>query len=219
MKKEKQVVIDSMDVYLSKVTVKREGPKDLPKIATAYLTFSTPLPKEKLIEFGLSDIATDPRFKLGEEIILSEMRQGLHGTIDLTVCMVQPVSGEAKSLIESPGRLTKMTLTGSVFGFEVGYTLFDDSDWKCFGVIFTDCIGLPMVVTTKPDNRGKQEHFKQEQVDRVAVDGHVEEAGKKLGDSLSEGESIEFKSPKTGKPVTIKGKKKRKVKKNADKKR
>lgn len=203
--KEKQVVIDSMDVTLVKVTVKREGKRDELKEAMAYLTFDTVLTDKMLTAFGLSDIARDPRFKMGEEIILSQAKQGLHGTIDLLVSFIGPLTGQVKPLIESGGMLTEMSLMGEVFSVEVSYLLLEDEDWTVFGNIFTNLINADMKITAKPDNRGKQEPL----IVKLADD-----ARKTIGENLNEDESITFQSGDNT-PVTVKGKKKKKGEKKA----
>ena len=199
---DKQVTIESMDVTLSKATVRREGAKDEPKRAMAYLTFATLLTRAQLVEFGLSDIAHDPRFKMGEEIVLSPLRQGLQGTITLTVCTIVPVTGEVKPIVESPGMLTKMTLTGEVFGVEVSYPVTDNDGWVTFGDMFTNLIGQDMKITAMPDNRGKQEPLIKQAINK-AVNA--------IGENLHEDESVTFVTGERS-PVTVQGKKKRVVK-------
>ena len=198
---DKQVTIESMDATLSKATVRREGAKDEPKRAMAYLTFATVLTRAQLVEFGLSDIAHDPRFKMGEEIVLSPLRQGLQGTITLTVCSIIPVTGEVEPIVESPGMLTKMTLTGEIFGVEVSYPVTDNDGWVTFGDMFTNLIGQDMKITATPDNRGKQESLINKVMDQVDA----------LGENLDEGDSMTFVTGDK-EPVTVPGKKKRKVK-------
>ena len=199
---DKQVTIESMDATLSKAAVKREGAKDEPKRAMAYLTFATLLTRAQLVEFGLSDIAHDPRFKMGEEIVLSPLRQGLQGTITLTVCTIVPVTGEVKPIVESPGMLTKMTLTGEVFGVEVSYPVTDHEGWITFGDMFTNLIGQDMKITAMPDNRGKQEPLIKQAINK-AVNA--------IGENLHEDESVTFVTGERS-PVTVQGKKKRVVK-------
>ena len=198
---DKQVTIESMDATLSKATVRREGAKDEPKRAMAYLTFATVLTRAQLVEFGLSDIAHDPRFKMGEEIVLSPLRQGLQGTITLTVCTIVPVTGEIQPIVESPGMLTKMTLTGEIFGVEVSYPVTDNDGWVTFGDMFTNLIGQDMKITATPDNRGKQESLINKVMDQVDA----------LGENLDEGDSMTFVTGDK-EPVTVPGKKKRTVK-------
>lgn len=212
MTNDKHIRIGSMNATLSKAAVKREGGKDEPKETIAYLTFTTVLSADTLEEFGLSDIARDIRFKPNEEIVLSELRQGYQGSIDLTVSLIAPVTAEAQVLVYSMATMKKMTLTKDVFGFQVAYLIDGDESWKKFGKIFQDYVGMEMDVTAQPDDRGKQEKF----TDKV-INGVLDVAPTELGKTLKEGESLTI-STKGRKPVTVKGKKakpkpKKKVKK------
>ena len=202
MPKEKHIEIKSMSVCLMKVGVKREGPKDHPKRPIAYLTFETALSEEMLNRFGLLDITKDPRFKMGEEIVLSEMKQGYMGFIDLVVAMIQPVTGEAKVLVESVGKMEKMTLSGEIFGFTISYPITEPDEWKVFGILFQDLIGLWLEVTATPDKRGKQEPLLDEE--------KLKKIGTDLVNDLPEDTTLTMKVP--GKEsVSVKGKKKAKA--------
>ena len=202
MPKEKHVEINSMSVILAKVGVKLEGPKDHPKKPIAYLTFSTILPDETLKRFGLLDITKDPRFKMGEEIVLSEMKQGYQGYVNLAAAMIQTVTGEAKVLVVSIGRMEKMTLSGEIFRFTICYPITEPDEWKVFGVLFENLIGTELEVTATPDKRGEQELLLDEK--------RLEKIGEDLAGSIPEDTTLTMKVP--GKePVSVKGKKKAKA--------
>lgn len=201
---DKHIKIEGMTTKLTKAAVKREGGKDEPKETIAYLTFTTVLSTDTLNEFGLSDIARDKRFKMGEEIVLSEVKQGYQGRIDLTVALFAPVTGEVKPLVYLMASMKKMTLTGETFGFTVSYLIDGDDDWIKFGKIFQEYIGVEMDVTAMPDDRGKQGKFTDEVIQKV-----IEDAPAELGKTLKEGESLTISTPGR-EPVTVKGKKKSK---------